>query len=243
MTWHEVRVQEVVQQVREAIDPSDLDHPLVEHYSIPSLEATGQPDLVSPDEILSGKQVLQGGEVMLSRLNPRKARVLRVPSSLEYPTVASGEFVIMKATNIDGDYLVYVLLSEEVRQHLHSCVQSVTRSHQRIRPDHLLKMPVRMPERDTQVGIVAYLDRETAMIDNLIAKKRQLIERLAEFRTALITRTVTKGLPPQAAKQAGLDPNPPLKASEVEWIGEVPEHWGVARLKWSATGSVNGVWG
>ena len=59
MTWRESRVQEVVQQLREAIEPSDLDHPLVEHYSIPSLEATGQPDLVPPDEILSSKQFLK----------------------------------------------------------------------------------------------------------------------------------------------------------------------------------------
>jgi len=232
VTWHEVRVQEVVQQVREAIDPSGLDHPLVEHYSIPSLEATGQPDLVPPDEILSDKQTLQGGEVMLSRLNPRKARVLRVPSSLAFPTVASGEFVIMNATDIDGDYLVYVLLSEEIRQHLHSCVQSVTRSHQRIRPEHLLKMPLRIPERDTQVTIVAYLDFETAKIDDLIAKKQQLLERLAEFRTALITQAVTKGLPPEAAQQAGLDPAPPLKESGVEWIGDVPEHWAVQPFRW-----------
>ena len=168
---------------------------------------------------------------MLSRLNPRKARVLRVPQSMTYPTVASGEFVIMKATDIDGDYLVYVLLSEEVRQHLHSCVQSVTRSHQRIRPDHLLKMSVRIPGRDTQVATVAYLDRETAKIDTLIAKKRLLLERLAEYRTALITRTVTKGLPPKAAIEAGFDPNPSMKSSSVAWIDDVPEHWEVAQLR------------
>ena len=137
----------------------------------------------------------------------------------------------MKATNIEGDYLVYVLLSEEVRQHLHSCVQSVTRSHQRIRPDHLLKMPLQVPERDTQVGIVAYLDRETAKIDSLVSKKRLLLERLAEYRTALITSTVTKGLPHDAAKQAGLNPNPPLKASGVEWIGDIPEHWEAQPLR------------
>ena len=230
MTFNEVRLQTVVREVREAIDPGDLDHQLVEHYSIPALEATGEPDIIPPDEILSNKQVLRGGEIMLSRLNPRKARVLRVPDSTAHPAIASGEFVIMEATDIDGDYLVYSLLSEEVRQHLHSCVQSVTRSHQRIRPEHLLKMSLRIPKRDTQEAIVVYLDSETTKIDSLIAKKQQLIERLAEYRTALITRTVTRGLPPDAAKAAGLDPAPPLKASGVEWLGDVPEHWAVRRL-------------
>ena len=45
--------------------------------------------------------------------------------------------------------------------------------------------------------------------------------------TALITRTVTRGLPPEAARAAGLDPSPRLKPSGVEWLGDVPEHWEV----------------
>ena len=56
---------------------------------------------------------------------------------------------------------------------------------------------------------------------------RLLIERLQEYRTALITRTVTRGLPSDAARAAGLDPSPRLKPSGVEWLGDVPEHWEV----------------
>ena len=100
-----------------------------------------------------------------------------------------------------------------------------------------------LPPLDEQRAIAAYLDRETERIDALVAKKRLLIERLDEYRTALITRTVTRGLPPEAARAAGLDPSPRLKPSGVEWLGEVPEHWEVSRLKWSAAGTVNGVWG
>ena len=59
---------------------------------------------------------------------------------------------------------------------------------------------------DEQRAIAAFLDRETGRIDALVAKKRLLIERLQEYRTALITRTVTRGLPPDAAHAAGLDP-------------------------------------
>ncbi len=100
-----------------------------------------------------------------------------------------------------------------------------------------------LPPLDEQRAIAAYLDRETERIDALVAKKRLLIERLEEYRTALIARTVTRGLPPEAARAVGLDPSPRLKPSGVEWLGEVPEHWEVARLKWSAPGTVNGVWG
>ena len=63
-----------------------------------------------------------------------------------------------------------------------------------------------------------------------MAKIRLLIERFGEYRTALITRTVTGGLPPEAARLAGVDPCPRLKPSGIEWLGEVPEHWEVKRL-------------
>ena len=96
-----------------------------------------------------------------------------------------------------------------------------------------------LPPLDEQRDIAAFLDRETERIDSLIAKKRLLIERLQEYRTALITRTVTRGLPPEAARAAGLDPSPRLKPSGVEWLGDVPEHWEVGQLKrW--LGIVNG---
>ena len=75
--------------------------------------------------------------------------------------------------------------------------------------------------------IADFLDRETAKIDTLVAKKRTLIERLKEKRTALISRTVTRGLPPDAARAAGLDPHPKLKPSGIDWLGDVPEHWDV----------------
>ena len=77
------------------------------------------------------------------------------------------------------------------------------------------------PPLDEQQAIAAFLDRQTAKIDVLVAKERLLLDRLAEYRTALITRTVTKGLPPEAAHEAGLRPNPPIKPSGVEWLGEV----------------------
>ena len=94
----------------------------------------------------------------------------------------------------------------------------------------LRRLLVPLPPLDEQRAIAAFLDQETERIDALVAKKQQLIERLQEYRTALITRTVTRGLPPDAARAAGLDPSPRLKPSGVEWLGDVPEHWEVRRL-------------
>ena len=82
-----------------------------------------------------------------------------------------------------------------------------------------------LPPLPEQRAIAAFLDRETAKIDALVAKKTLLIELLQEKRTALISRAVTKGL----------DPNVPMKASGAEWLGEVPSHWQMKRLKYLAT--------
>lgn len=84
-----------------------------------------------------------------------------------------------------------------------------------------LKERVFVPDVATQESIALALDRETARIDALIEKKTRFIELLKEKRQALITRAVTKGL----------DPTVPMKDSGVEWIGEVPAHWEVVRVK------------
>lgn len=98
-----------------------------------------------------------------------------------------------------------------------------------------------LPPLDEQREIATFLDRETERIDALLTKKRQLIERLQEYRTALITRTVTRGLPPEAARTAGLDPSPRLKPSGVGWLGDVPEHWEVSPLSHLATKFGSGI--
>ena len=94
-----------------------------------------------------------------------------------------------------------------------------------------LETKVGYPPFEEQRAIADYLDHETAKIDMLVAKKRTLIERLKEKRTAVISRTVTRGLSPDDARQAGLDPHPKLKPSGIDWLGDVPAHWEVKRLK------------
>ncbi len=112
-----------------------------------------------------------------------------------------------------------------------SLVKSNTQGN--LSADQIGRLRICLPPLDEQRAIAAFLDRETERIDALVTKKQALIERLQEYRTALITRTVTRGLPPEAARAAGLDPNPSLKPSGVEWLGDIPEHWEVRRLEHS----------
>jgi type I restriction enzyme S subunit len=88
-----------------------------------------------------------------------------------------------------------------------------------------------VPPVSEQETIARFLDAKTAQIDTLVAKKRQLIDKLKEKRSALIARTVTRGLPPEVARAVGLVPNPEMKDSGVEWIGHIPMHWNARRMK------------
>lgn len=94
-----------------------------------------------------------------------------------------------------------------------------------LRMDAWASLSVSLPSLPDQTTIVAFLDRETAKVDALVAEQERLIELLKEKRQAVISHAVTKGLNSQA----------PLKDSGIEWLGEVPEHWKVGSLKrfWS----------
>ena len=92
-----------------------------------------------------------------------------------------------------------------------------------IRPTRFVKLNVCYPTLDEQNQIAQFLDKETAKIDELIAKQEQLIELLEEQRKSVISYAVTKGL----------NPNAPMKDSGVEWLGEVPEHWQVLQNRYS----------
>lgn len=78
-----------------------------------------------------------------------------------------------------------------------------------------------LPALAQQKRLADYLDRKTAAIDALIAKKERLIELLEEKRQALITQAVTKGL----------DPNVPMKDSGIDWLGQIPAHWQTLPLR------------
>lgn len=77
------------------------------------------------------------------------------------------------------------------------------------------------PPKEEQTAIVNYLDNKTTQIDSLIEKKQKLIELLKEERTATINQAITKGIDPKAK----------LKPSGIEWLGYIPEHWEVKKLK------------
>ena len=213
--WQVRRADFVIKSRKLQISPSDLESRDVYHYAIPTVQATGAGAVEEGESIDSGKLIINEPQVLVSKLNPRKATVTIAEPHPDYLTVASTEFVPLIPWEADLSYIFYVCKSQKVTDRLSSFVQSVTRSHQRCDPAEITKIPWAWPSQGEQQKIAAFLDRKTTEIDTLIAKKRRLLDRLAEKRTALIIRAVTKGLNPDA----------PMKDSGIEWLGEIPAHW------------------
>ncbi|MCY3589936.1 MAG: restriction endonuclease subunit S [Chloroflexi bacterium] len=179
---------------------------------------------VTPDGVLAARlRALPAGTVIYSMYASVGAVArLGIPATTNQAILG-----LIPANGLLSCYLYWWL--HAIRQPVLSLTRDNTQSN--LNAETVRGFPVCLPPLDEQRDIAAFLDRETERIDSLIAKKRLLIERLQEYRTALITRTVTRGLPPEAARAAGLDPSPRLKPLGVVWLGDVPEHWDVGHLK------------
>ena len=122
-------------------------------------------------------------------------------------------------------YFHYVLRTPTYKGRIKAISTGVVESRLRLYTDELYRIEVPLPPLDEQVAIVRYLDEADEKIQAYISAKERLIGLLEEQRQAIIHRAVTRGL----------DPNVKLKPSGVEWLGDVPKHWQIRRLRSLAT--------
>jgi type I restriction enzyme S subunit len=118
---------------------------------------------------------------------------------------------------VDDDYLKYLLYFsvEELQKNSFSVVLPI------LTKTKLLDLDIILPTLVEQTTIASFLDYKTRLIEDIIEKKKRLIDLLKEKRQAVINEAVTKGL----------NPNASLIDSGVEWLGKIPEHWEVKKLK------------
>lgn len=119
-------------------------------------------------------------------------------------------------------FLNYLMRSDEYILYFKAFSAGVIDSRLRLYPDTFAQLSCCRPPLAEQRQIAAFLDRETGKIDELVAGQRRLIELLKEKRQAVISHAVTRGL----------NPNAPTKPSGIQWLGNIPEHWEVKRLKY-----------
>jgi len=138
----------------------------------------------------------------------------------DLPTFAGYHTIIACNSNENNyKYLAYCFDSLDFRNQIRSSVSGV--KVYSITQTILKNCNVLLPPLREQTAIAAFLDRKTAEIDQLIADKKHLLELYQEEKIAIINKAVTKGINPDAK----------MKESGIEWLGEIPEHWEVKRLK------------
>lgn len=134
--------------------------------------------------------------------------------------ISSTTAILKPKRNLNKSYLFYQLKSSE--QYFKD--MSVGMGIPHVNPQELLNFSFFIHSLKEQIQIVNYLDQKTAEIDQLIADKKRLLELYEEEKTVIINQAVTKGI----------NPDVPMKDSEIEWLGEIPEHWEVKKLKYVA---------
>jgi type I restriction enzyme S subunit len=126
----------------------------------------------------------------------------------------------VKFSEGESNYYLFISLLHHSTKYYDSVVNRVSIPH--LTKEKLQEVKFLYPPIPEQTQIVEFLDRKTSLIDKLISVKQRKIELLKEKRTALINHVVTKGL----------NPNVKMKDSGIEWIGEIPDHWGSKKLKY-----------
>lgn len=137
------------------------------------------------------------------------------------PSVCSNFLARCRPANgVDSGYLNYLMLAIYVGRGTYPHIKQST-GIQNLDLGSYLNTWVNIPDFPIQQRIARFLDEKTAQIDGLIEKKRALLDRLDEKRQALITRAVTKGL----------NSDVPMKPSGIDWLGDIPAHWEVKKLR------------
>jgi type I restriction enzyme S subunit len=175
-------------------------------------------------EVETGYTYFRDGDVTVAKITPcyengKGALMMGLVNGIGFGTT---ELIVARPlpSKVSGRYLNYIFLSPDFR--------SLGESHmygaggQKRVPDAFVRnFATVFPPLPEQALIAAFLHRETAKIDELVAEQRRLMELLKEKRQAVISHAITKGLNPDA----------PMKPSGIEWLGDVPAHWEVMPLK------------
>lgn len=145
----------------------------------------------------------------------------------KFEGVVSPDYRVFKneSKEINDDYLLKIFQIGYNQKIFYKYGQGVSMlGRWRLPAENFNLFSVPIPSTEEQTKIIEFLDQKTAQIDQAIALKQQQIEKLGEYKQIVIQNAVTKGLNPTA----------PMKNSGVEWIGDIPEHWEVKKLKYIA---------
>lgn len=203
-------------------DSTDADFELA-YIDIGNVDSQGRiHDIVNyrfEDAPSRARRIVRDGDVIISTVRTYLQAIAPIENPPDNLIVSTGFAVVRPSNLLDHRFCKYVLRANKFLWEVES--RSTGVSYPAINASDLGDIKVSLPEISAQRLIANYLDRETSRVDGLIAEKERMLALLEEKRAALISRVVTRGL----------NPNAPLKPSGQEWIGEIPAHWELRRIK------------
>lgn len=177
-------------------------------------------------EVINGYTSFQRYDVLLAKITPcfengKSAYLDDMPTEYGF---GSTEFHVIRAKTATEKYLFYLVTSGYFRKDAEAFMVG-SAGQKRVTTEYLKNHKFFIPPPSEQTAIAQFLDHKTAQIDRAIAIKEAQIKLLNERKQIMIQEAVTKGL----------DPSVPMKDSGIEWIGEIPAHWEVNKLKYQTS--------
>jgi len=168
------------------------------------------------------RRIARDGDTIISTVRTYLKAIAPIEDPPTNLIVSTGFAVMRPLGVVDSRFLGYALQNTAFISAI--AANSTGVSYPAISPTALVSLPLAFPkDLGDQNRIAEFLDWKTGQIDALIARKRELIEKLKEKRLAVITQAVTRGL----------DTDAPLRDSGASWLGWIPVHWKLMRLKWA----------
>lgn len=227
--WQTLRGKYVFKEVRELSTTGDETLLSVsEYYGVkPRQDTIEDGDFISRADSLVGYKKCQVNDLAMNIMLAWKTGL----GVSNYDGIISPAYSVFRfdTAKAQPEYMHYLLRTKIYTTQFKSLSTGVIDSRLRLYPETFGIVEILLPSLGEQKKICAFLSHETAKIDNLIEKQQQLIELLKEKRQAVISHAVTKGL----------NSDVPMKDSGVEWLGEIPQHWGVTRLKYECRNIVD----
>lgn len=221
--WEYKRIKNVASHNDEALDERtepDLEIEYVDISSVSLINGIEKTESMPFEKAPSrARRKVKDGDIIVSTVRTYLKAIAPICEPPENMVVSTGFAVVRPRENLFSGFAGYLLQSNGFVGDV--VANSVGVSYPAINASDLVRIPAVEPPLDEQQAIARFLDFKTAQIDALIAKKKSLLDKLAEKRTALISHAVTKGL----------DPSVPMRNSGVAWLGEIPAHWKVIRIK------------
>ena len=196
----------------------------LQYVDIGNVDSSGRVDQIATHRFEAApsraRRIVRHGDVIISTVRTYLQAIAAIEKPAENLIVSTGFAVVRpQKGKLDANFCKYAV--REPRFINEVITRSVGVSYPAINASDLGDISISLPSLAEQRAIAGYLDRETGRLDALVVAKERWLELLAEKRSALITHAVTRGLNPAA----------PLRDSGFPWLGQVPKHWRVERLK------------